>query len=109
VGETLTAVPLEAVRFPGVMTPVPLAKIPVRLADPPAVIFAGLAAKLVMAGSAGKDPPLNELNPVRKTRKTTKAEAHKKYLVTRFKVPPVTNATEGTSVFQENPAIRSIT
>jgi hypothetical protein len=35
------------------MTPVPLAKIPVREAVPPAVIDAGFAFKLVMAGAAG--------------------------------------------------------
>jgi hypothetical protein len=40
-------------RFPGVITPVPPLKNPVRLAVPPAVIDAGLAAKLAMAGAAG--------------------------------------------------------
>jgi hypothetical protein len=35
-----------------VITPVPLAKTPVRLADPPAVIDAGVAAKLVIVGAA---------------------------------------------------------
>jgi hypothetical protein len=52
-GVTLTGVPLVAGRFPGVMTPVPLAKIPVREADPPAVIDVGFATKLVIAGAVG--------------------------------------------------------
>jgi hypothetical protein len=39
--------------FPGVITPVPLAKTPVKLDVPPAVIVAGLAAKLVIVGAAG--------------------------------------------------------
>ena len=52
-GETLTGDPLVAGRFPGVITPVPLAKTPVRLAELPAVIDAGLAVKLVMVGGAG--------------------------------------------------------
>jgi hypothetical protein len=53
VGETLTAVPLVTVVFPGVITPVPLAKTPVRLAVAPAVIVAGLAVKLVIVGARG--------------------------------------------------------
>jgi len=52
-GETLTGVPLVAGRFPGVMTPVPLVKIPVRLVEPPTVMPAGLALKLVIVGVAG--------------------------------------------------------
>jgi hypothetical protein len=51
-GVTLTAVPLVAGRFPGVITPVPPLKTPVRLAVAPAAIDAGLAAKLVIAGAA---------------------------------------------------------
>jgi hypothetical protein len=52
-GVTLTAVPLVAGRFPGVITPVPLAKAPVRLAVPPAVTVVGVAAKLAIVGAAG--------------------------------------------------------
>jgi hypothetical protein len=52
-GLTLIAVPLVTARFPGVMMPVPLAKTPVKLADPPAVIDVGFAVKLVIAGAAG--------------------------------------------------------
>ena len=40
-------------RLPGVITPAPLAKIPVRLVEPPTVMPAGLAVKLVMVGAAG--------------------------------------------------------
>ena len=50
-GVTLTAVPLAAGRLPGVITPVPLANPPVRLAVPPAAIDAGLAAKLAIVGA----------------------------------------------------------
>ncbi len=39
--------------FPGVMTPVPLAKTPVRFDELPNVIAGGLAMKLVMDGAAG--------------------------------------------------------
>ena len=53
VGETLTGVPMVAGRLPGVIMPVPLAKTPVRLVEPPAVIDAGLAVKLVMVGATG--------------------------------------------------------
>ena len=52
-GETLTGDPLVAGRFPGVITPVPLAKTPVRLAGLPDVTLAGLAMKLVMVGGVG--------------------------------------------------------
>jgi hypothetical protein len=53
VGETLTVVPLVTVMLPGVITPVPLKNTPVRLADPPALTVAGLAAKLDIDGAAG--------------------------------------------------------
>jgi hypothetical protein len=39
--------------FPGVIIPVPPLNTPVRLADPPAAIEVGLAAKLVIVGVAG--------------------------------------------------------
>jgi hypothetical protein len=53
VGLTETAVPLVAVtgELPPVMTPVPPAKTAVRLELDPAVIVAGLAAKLVITGA----------------------------------------------------------
>jgi fructose 1,6-bisphosphatase len=50
-GVTATAVPLIAGRFPGVITPVPFAKIPVRFEVPPAVIDVGFAIKLVIVGT----------------------------------------------------------
>ena len=52
-GVTLTAVPLVAVMFPGVITPVPPLKTPVRMADPSDVIVVGLAVKLVIFGETG--------------------------------------------------------
>jgi hypothetical protein len=39
--------------FPGVITPVPLAKTPVKLAVPPAVTVVGVAVKLAIVGAAG--------------------------------------------------------
>jgi hypothetical protein len=50
-GLTLTAVPLVTARSPGSIIPVPLAKTAVRLELPPAVIVAGFATKLVIAGA----------------------------------------------------------
>ena len=50
-GLTVTAVPLVAAIFPGVITPVPLANTPVSVALCPAVIVVGLATKLVIVGS----------------------------------------------------------
>jgi hypothetical protein len=52
VGLTLTATPLVAVRLPGVITPVPPVKTAVRPELDPAVMVAGLAVKLVIAGAA---------------------------------------------------------
>jgi hypothetical protein len=51
VGPTLTAVPLVTGRLPGVITPVPFAKTPVRFVLPPAAIVAGFAVKLVIVGA----------------------------------------------------------
>jgi len=53
VGVTATAVPLVTVmgEAPPVMTPVPLVKIPVRLAVSPAVMVAGVAEKLVITAA----------------------------------------------------------
>jgi hypothetical protein len=48
----MTAFPLVAAMLPGVITPVPLLKTPVKLDDAPAVIEAGLATKLVIDGAA---------------------------------------------------------
>ena len=49
-GLTLTPTPLVAVRLPGVITPVPFAKTPVRVALDPFVMEVGLAVKLVIEG-----------------------------------------------------------
>ena len=50
-GLTVTPTPLLAVRLPGVMTPVPFAKTPVRVALDPAATKVGLAVKLVIVGA----------------------------------------------------------
>jgi hypothetical protein len=50
-GETFTAVPLVTARLPGVITPLPFEKTPVRLALPPAATVVGLAVKLAIAGA----------------------------------------------------------
>ena len=51
VGLTVTPTPLVAVRQPGVMTPVPFAKTPVRVALDPVVMVLGIAMKLVIVGA----------------------------------------------------------
>ena len=51
-GETLTAVPLVTEMLPGVITPVPPEKTPVRLEVDPAAIVPGLAVKLAIDGPA---------------------------------------------------------
>ena len=51
VGLTVTPTPLVAVRLPGVMTPVPFAKTPVRVALDPVVMDLGIAMKLVIVGA----------------------------------------------------------
>ena len=47
---TVTATPLVAGRLPGVMTPVPFAKTPVRVALDPSVMEVGFTVKLVIEG-----------------------------------------------------------
>ena len=49
-GLTETGVPLVTEMLPGVITPVPPAKVAVRLELPPTVMIAGLAVKLVIEG-----------------------------------------------------------
>ena len=51
-GLTLTATPLVAGRLPGVMTPVPFAKTPVRKVLPPVVMVVALEVKLLIVGAA---------------------------------------------------------
>jgi hypothetical protein len=51
-GLTLTGVPLVTGIGPGVITPVPLAKTPVKLELPPGPTVVGLATKLVIVGAA---------------------------------------------------------
>jgi hypothetical protein len=55
VGLTFTVTPLVAGRFPGVMTPVPFAKTPVRAAVDPSIIDARFAVKLEIEGGGGSD------------------------------------------------------
>ena len=50
VGLTVTPTPLVAVRLPGVMTPVPFEKTPVRVALDPVVMVIGIGMKLVIVG-----------------------------------------------------------
>lgn len=75
-GVTVTAIPLVADRFPGVMTPVPLEKTPVRVALCPTVMVVGLATKLAMeAGGGGVgvlEPPPQPVNTARQ-RETARA------------------------------------
>jgi hypothetical protein len=73
-GLTLTAAPLVAGRLPGVITPVPFANTPVRLALPPTVIVAGVAAKLVIVGVDDIDDP-DPPHPATNTKHTLSAAA----------------------------------
>ena len=73
-GVTVTAVPLDAARFPGVITPVPPEKTPVRVALFPSTMVAGFATKLVIeAGGVLFPPP--ELDPPQPL-KTAKPQPH---------------------------------
>ena len=77
VGLTVTATPLVAGRLPGVMTPVPFAKTPVRVALPP---LKALAAKLLIEGAAGgvvvlDDPPPQAVKPTKPRMRVTAIEA----------------------------------
>jgi hypothetical protein len=70
VGLTVTATPLLAGRLPGVMTPVPFAKTPVRAAGDPSVMEVRFAVKLVIEdGEDGvwvlDDPPPQPVKPAR--------------------------------------------
>ena len=84
--------PLVMLISPGMTTPVPPVKTAVRLADPPAVTAVGLAVKLVIVGSEGEDPPLNELHPVRTARGRLKTNVQRANTVTRIVAPFVTKA-----------------
>ncbi len=78
VGLTLTAVPLLAARFPGVITPVPFPNIPVKPVLVPSTIVGGFAAKLVMkAWGGGGGALLDELlQPARNPKARLRAMAH---------------------------------
>jgi len=86
VGVTGTAVPLTAARFPGVITPVPPEKAPVRVALCPSVMVAGLATKLVM--EAGGVVVVCELelppHPLKPVRQKLKAVAQTAKIETRL-------------------------
>jgi hypothetical protein len=76
-GFTLTAVPLLAAMFPGVITPVPPLKTPVRLAVDPASMVVGLPLKLVIVGGVPPPPPPPpEFPPPQPARPTTETLAH---------------------------------
>ena len=63
VGLTVTATPLVAGRFPGVITPVPFAKTPVRAAVDPSVIEVRFAVRLVIEGGGSDVWVLDGLPP----------------------------------------------
>jgi predicted acyl esterase len=62
-------------RFPGVITPVPLVKTPVRLVVPPAATAGGFAVKLLMVGSDGDQDVLTQ--PVRPARHRLREDAQR--------------------------------
>ena len=85
VGFTVTATPLVAARLPGVMTPVPLEKTPVRLTFAPAEMELELAVKLEMAGGGGvigADDPLPQ--PVKPAKPRIKGMASEAKTRKRF-------------------------
>ena len=67
VGLTVTPGPLVAGRLPGVMTPVPFAKTPVRVALDPSVMEVGFTVKLVIEGGVWvlDDPLPQPVKPAR--------------------------------------------
>ena len=90
VGLTVTAVPLIAGRFPGVMTPVPFTKTPVNVALAAAVMVAGFATKLEMEGTGGGGGVLDEPpQPIRLPKLRLSATAHATGARIRFIVFPV--------------------
>ena len=68
-GFTVTATPLVAGRLPGVTTPAPFAKTPVRVALDPSVMEAGFTVKLLIEGRGGvwmlDDPVPQPVKPAR--------------------------------------------
>jgi hypothetical protein len=95
VGDTLTGVPLVAGRLPGEITPVPLAKTPVRLVDPPTVMLAGLAVKLAILGFVPDvTPAAGSIHPVMPAIHKLRENAQRAMAVVRFIAAPVTEATK---------------
>lgn len=100
-GETCTAVPLAGVKFPGVIVPDPLAKTPVKLAVPPAVIVDGLAVKLAIVGCVEAAPlmvpPPQPIRPAkhRMGKKDKKANARMSFIMA-----PVSEATRTIKMLQ---------
>src|ERR1700679_2189441 len=81
VGLTFTATPLVAARLPGVITPVPFAKTPVRAALDPAAMEVGFAVKLVIEGGVVwllDAPPPQPANPPRPRMRITASGARTK-------------------------------
>lgn len=98
VGLTLTPAPLVAAKLPGVITPVPFAKTPVRVALDPAVMVVGLAVKLVIVGCAGGggvwvlDDPLPQ--PLKPARPRIRVMASEAKTSRRFMGFPASRSTE---------------
>jgi hypothetical protein len=90
-GLTLTGVPLVAARLPGVIMPAPFEKTPVKLELAPAVMVAGLAAKLAIEGVRIccwlVEPP----QPAKPAKPTLRAMAQAEYARSRFIIFPVWN------------------
>jgi hypothetical protein len=92
VGVTVTAVPLVAAVLPGVMTPVPFANTPVKVAFCPAVIVAGFAVKLEMEAAGGGGGGLEEPpQPVKFARPRLITTTHVARTRSRFMFFPVAN------------------
>jgi hypothetical protein len=85
------------VMSPGVTTPVPSAKTPVRLTDTPAVTAIGLAVKLVITGPL----KVNELHPVRTARQMPSTNTPQEEAVTPFIASPLTKTSRRISALEE--------
>jgi hypothetical protein len=100
-GETITVDPLVAAMFPGVIIPVPLAKTPNRLAEPPGATDSGLAVKLEMVGfGTVKENKVPFVQPVRLVKHRMRNNAKEKQTVARFISAPETEARKWRSVLQ---------
>jgi hypothetical protein len=106
-GLTVTPTPLLAVRLPGVITPVPLAKTPVRVALDPSGTEVGFPLKLLIEGGGGVPVLADPLpQPVKPAKPRLRAMASGVRTRTRFIGYPVSRS--GEILTRTQPSQRSI-